>query len=429
LTRRTALSAEAKYRLLLDISMRVRRSLDLSDLLEQLIDLVRTVVPYDAAGVFVLKESEFPITAPFGTHLIAGMALRGFPQRPREEDPMLKSGHGVVGNVIRTGATAIVPDVRLDPRYVEGRSGTLSEIAVPIVVQGKVIGALNLESDRTGEYGEGDAELLQFISNAAATSIEKAILHRQLLERKRLQRQLEIAREVQRGLLPGSPPDVSGYDIAGLNIPNSEIGGDYFDYVELPEGQLALAVADVSGKGVPAALIMATFRAALRTRLRDSPTLERAMESVNAFMFDSTGMATFVTAVVGQLDPGSGLLTYCNCGHNPPLLLRSDGSQSRLFSGGMILGVDPETTYESETARLSPGDTLVLYTDGVVESATQDGRELGLEGLEQALRAAWDGSADEMLQSVLRATRQDPDSPHYADDFTLVLVRRRPLFA
>jgi sigma-B regulation protein RsbU (phosphoserine phosphatase) len=153
------------------------------------------------------------------------------------------------------------------------------------------------------------------------------------------------------------------------------------------------------------------------------------MESVNAFMFDSTGMATFVTAVVGELDPGSGLLTYCNCGHNPPLLLGSDGSHSRLSSGGMILGVDPETTYDSETAMLAPGDTLALYTDGVVETADADGHELGLDGLERALRAAWDGSAAEMLQSVLRATQRGPELLNYADDFTLVLVRRRPFLA
>ncbi len=424
MAQRTRLTAEQKYHLLLEISQKIRGTLDLSEVLQNLIDAVRTMIPYDAAGIFVLNEGSFPLKGTIGSHLIAGMALRGFPERPTEEDPMLRSGKGIVGHVIRTGEPVIVADVRQDPRYVEGRPDTLSEIAVPVTVGGKVIGAVNLEGNSVEAFAPDDAELLQFIANAAAISIEKAVLHQQLLEKKRMERQLEIAREVQAGLLPERPPVLPGYDISALNLPNSEIGGDYFDYIDLPDGRLGVAIADVSGKGVPAALIMATFRAALRMQLLHEAGLSRVMQSVNNLLCDSIGSSSFVTAVFAVLDPLTGNLTYSNCGHNPPLLLRAGGSISTLEAGGMVLGFAGDTRFEWGAETLHPGDMLVLYTDGVVESTDAQGVELGQEGLEFILRQAWGKTATETIKSVVHATRTQPYLQHYADDFTLVIVRR-----
>jgi len=420
------LDPERKYQLLLQISEEVRGTLDLEEVLDHLIDTVKRVVDYDAAGIFVLNKTIqhlFPVSL---TSLIAGMAMRGFPRRAREDDPMLNSGKGIIGHVIATGETVVAPDVRLNPYYVAGRNGTLSEIAVPIIVDKRVIGALNLESNRLNAFSQADAEILRFISNAAAISIEKAILHRQILGSKRLENQLITAKEVQAGLLPDAPPHLPGYDIAAVNLPNSEIGGDYFDYIDMPCDRVGITIADVSGKGVPAALIMATFRALLRSQVRQNVDLANLLQSVNSLLTESTGASAFVTAFYGILDPLTGSCLYANCGHNPPLLLHANGGTEMLESGGVALGVFGDAAFESVAVTLERGDVLVLYTDGVIELSDARGEELGPAGLEKILRQNWDRPLPQMIDSVVGATRALTEGQGYPDDFTLVLVRRQP---
>ena len=179
------LSPEAKYRLLLKLSQEIGRTLDLQEVLVYLLEVLRTAVAYDAAGVFVLNRS-VQLGQDAGGRMIAGMAVVGFDDTPRDEDPMLRRGEGIIGHVISSGQTVIAPDVRLDPHYVEGKAGTLSEIAVPIVSGGGVIGALNLESNMLDAFSEADVEFLEFFAVAAAISIEKAVLHREMLEKHRI---------------------------------------------------------------------------------------------------------------------------------------------------------------------------------------------------------------------------------------------------
>jgi sigma-B regulation protein RsbU (phosphoserine phosphatase) len=338
---------------------------------------------------------------------------------------MLRSGKGIVGHVVRTGETVIAPDVRDDPRYVAGRLATRSELAVPIVSEAGVIGCFNLESDRAGAFSRDDAELVEFFASAAAVSIEKALLHRQVLDKQRIEAQLRVAREVQSGLLPGAPPDLPGWDIAAVALPTWAIGGDYYDYVPLGGGRLGLVVADVSGKGIPAALIMATFRAALRTEMRRHADLGAVAAQLNRAVLESGDTSRFVTAVCGVLDVPSGRLTYVNCGHNPPLLLRGTGGQDRLQQGGPALGLFEAATFEAGTAALGPGDRLVLYTDGVVEPTDEGDREFGTERLEAAVRGAAGRPANEALRAVIDATRAFAGREDYDDDFTLVVVERQ----
>lgn len=415
--------AETKYRLLLEIARKISGTLDLQEILEQILAAVRLAIPHHAGGLFVLKEN-VPLARGPMADLIAGMASAGYDQRPGHSDAMLRSGQGIVGHVIRTAETVLSGDVRADPRYVSGREATRSELAVPIVSNGQVIGALNLESDQPGAFGPDDAELLQLFASVAALAIEKALLHRQVLEKQRLESQLRIARQVQAGLLPAAPPELSGWDVAAVNLPTWEIGGDYFDYIPLPDGRLGLVVADVSGKGVPAALIMATFRAALRTALRRDGCATGVAEEMNGILLEVTGAARFVTAVYGILEPASGRLAYVNCGHNPPLLLTAGRPRQLLERGGPALGLVVGAAYERGEVTLGPGDLLALYTDGVVEPADAEGEEFGLERLERHLRAATGQPAGDAILSVVHATRTWAQASAYADDFTLVVVRR-----
>jgi serine phosphatase RsbU (regulator of sigma subunit) len=414
-----------QYRLLVSLSQNLSRTLDLQELLRHVLESVRAEVPFDAAGVFVLNRS-VRLGLPEGGHLIAGVAAIGFPPGPRDDDPMLRSGKGIVGHVIHTGERVIAPDVRVDPHYVEGRPSTLSEIAVPILVNTEIIGALNLESDRLGAYTEKDAALLEFFAAAAAIAIEKAILHREVMEKHRIDQQLLIARDVQASLLPHDAPDVPGYDIAGINLPTWEIGGDYYDYIPLADGRLGLVVADVAGKGVGAALIMATFRAALRTALRRDRSVPAIVQHVERILLESMDGARFVTAVYGILDPDTGRFTYANCGHNPPLLLRARGGRSVLDRGRPALGMIAGTRFDrAASTTIAPGDTLVLYTDGVVELNSTDLVEFGEVRLEGVLRAAAGRSAGDLIRAVVDATRAHAGRASYEDDFTLMVVKRK----
>lgn len=425
--RHSRLTAEVKYRLLLQISRTMSGTLDLDEILNHLLDTIRGVLRYDAAGVFVLNRQDLhPQPTGVPHQLIAGMAVRGFDPRPSGHDPMLVSGKGIIGHVIKTGETVVARDVNLDPHYVEGRAGTRSEIAVPISLQGATIGALNLESDTLGAFDERDIEVLGFFAEAAAISIEKAMLHRQLLEKRRIEAQLHIAQEVQSRLLPSAPPELAGYDIAGLSLPTYDIGGDYFDYFPVAADGVGLAIADVSGKGIPAALIMATFRALLRTLARREPVAARVVQAVNTLLVESVGLPAFVTAVYGVLEAATGRFTYANCGHNPPLVVRAGGRVDSLGSGGPFLGVFAQAHHESGETTLDPGDRLVLFTDGVVDTFCADGTEFGVERLTETIRRANGTGARETLQRVVDATRGFSGSTTFQDDFTLLLVQRQP---
>ena len=414
------LSTASRYRLLLQMSQKVSGTLDLQAVLTHLLAALESAVGYDAAGIFVLRRS-VPWADPDADHLIAGVARVGFDE-PRIDDPMLRSGQGIIGHVIATGERVVCPDVRLDPRYVKGRDATRSELAVPIASNGRVIGALNLESDRPGVYSEEDAELLEFFASAAAISIEKALLHREVLQKHQMDRQMRLAREVQAGLLPSAPPAVPGFEVAAVNLPTLEISGDYYDFVPLGDGRLAVVIADVSGKGVPAALIMATFRAAVRSELRRQPSLAAAVDEVGHILLESMDLSRFVTTVCGVLDPSAGTFTYVNCGHNPPLLLRRGGGCERLDVGGTALGFGAPRA-QAETVSLASGDTLVLYTDGVVEPTNPIEEEFGVSRLEAVVRDHAGATAAALIDHVVEAARRFSGRHEFDDDVTLVVVR------
>jgi phosphoserine phosphatase RsbU/P len=418
-----ALSPEVKYRLLLKLSQEIGRSLDLEDVLRYLLESVRATVSYDAGGVFVLNR-RVPLGLETGERVIAGMATVGFDDTPRDEDPMLRHGKGIIGHVIWSGQAVVAPDVAVDSHYVAGRAATRSEIAVPIVSEGEVIGALNLESDTVDAFTDNDVEFLEFFAVAAAIFIEKAILHREIVEKHRIDQQLRIAREVQAALLPATDPVVTGWDIAGTNVPSWEIGGDYYDYLRQPDGSLGLAIADVSGKGVPAALIMATFRAALRAQQPRSASIEQIAARLNRILLDSMDASRFVTAVFGLLDTHEGVFSYVNCGHIPPLVLRASRPADVLPSGGPALGMWAGAPFECQRVTIAAGDSLVLYTDGVVEVMNAVEEQFGVERLEDVLRANRDEPARGMVQAVVDATRSFAGRQIYEDDFTIVVLKR-----
>ena len=280
-----------------------------------------------------------------------------------------------------------------------------------------------MESDRLAAFSPEDAELLEFFASSAAVSIEKALLHRQVLEKQRIEDQLKVAREVQSGLLPGAPPRLRGYDIAAV----AAHLGDRRRLLRLRaagSGRLGLVIADVSGKGIPAALIMATFRAALRTEMRRHADLRAVADQLNVAVLESGDTSRFVTAVCGVLDSTSGRLTYVNCGHDPPLLLRASGGAESLPSGRAGLGSLRRGGVRGWNGR--PRARATAWCSTPTGSSSPRRRRRGVRDGAARRRRARGGRPPGGRRPPLRDRRHPrlPGRDDYDDDFTLVVVQR-----
>jgi sigma-B regulation protein RsbU (phosphoserine phosphatase) len=218
-------------------------------------------------------------------------------------------------------------------------------------------------------------------------------------------------------------PDIPGYDIHGVNYPSEQVGGDYFDFVPIVEGQWGIAIADVSGKGIPAALIMAGFRASLIAEIRNNYAIRTILRKVNNVLLEMTPRDNFVTAFYGVLDARNHVFTFSNGGHNPPLLLRQNGEVERLKEGGPLVGVIADARYEERPIWLTPGDVLLLYTDGVTEASGADGEEFGEARLIELVGALRDQSAADICNRVHEAVRGFADRRAAVDDITMIAIK------
>jgi serine phosphatase RsbU (regulator of sigma subunit) len=392
------MTGEARNRLLLRIAHELDGIVNLDEVLGRLLDTLRDAVGYDAAAILVLNREEVFPGYGLSWRRIAATVRRGFEGPLPDLDRLLALGQGLVGHALNTGEAAVAPDVRLDPRYVMGRPSTRSELAVPVHAGGRLVGAMNLESDQVGAYAEEDAETLRLFADAAAISVEKAG--------------------------PSAWPDVPGWEAAAFSRPRYEIGGDYHDHIRLSDGRLGLVVADVSGKGSLAAMTLTTFRAILRTQVEGEPEPVRTAAAANRLLRERVGPTEYVTAVYGVLDPGCGHLAYSNCGHSPPILVRADGRSTRLTTGGPPLGLLAGARYLAGEVTLESGDLLVLFTDGVVETEGPNGEEFGADRLSDVVQAARDQPCAHLIEEVVRATAAFGGSREYADDFTVVALKR-----
>src|SRR2546426_10132044 len=375
-----AMREKVQNHLLLELGTKISVSLDTNQLLEQILDLVFQVVRYDAAGIYLVDRK---------TQWIDQQAIRGYDPN-RQDAVRLKVGRGLIGWGAKTGRSVIVPDVLRDDRYVNARAETRSEMVAPLRVGSEVIGAFNLESDEPDAYEPEDPELRRTFASQAAVAIERTRLHAEVLETRRLEEELSIGHRSQRTVLPERDPKVPNFDIAGTYYSSGLVGGDYYDYVKITEGHLGIVVADVSGKGIPAALIMAAFRASLIAEVRNNYAIRTIFSKVNKLLWESVEVDRFVTAIYGVLDINARRFTYVNAGHNPGLLYRSaTGTFDSLDSTGPLLGTLETASFKEKQAEIRPGDILALYTDGVTESmnATKDlFGERRLKGLSWSLR-------------------------------------------
>jgi phosphoserine phosphatase RsbU/P len=419
------LSVIDKLRMLLDITKTISRSLDLDEVLNLVMDTLDSLIPYDAAGIYLVKCSR-PMTVweggPDETCVFHTQAVRGYDIADLQE-LRLKMGEGLIGHVALSGKPFVSPDVRKEPRYINARARTRSEMVAPIISNEEVIGVFDLESDELNAYSNDDVEVLLLLASQVAIIIEKVMLHEQLIEKQRLETQLEVARQVQLELLPARDPELEGFDISAYNFPTEEVSGDYYDWVRLYEDQIGFVIADVSGKGVPAALLMAFLRASLRAASHIGYAPHISMSKVNYLLWESIERNQFVTAFYGVLDATNRTVAYSNAGHNPPILMDADGQARFEERGGVPLGMFRDSRYYEYYETIAPGQILALYTDGVTEANNRDGQEYGRDRLVDAVRRCRDLSAREMIDFLHRDLMEWTDGRGAGDDVTFFVIK------
>jgi sigma-B regulation protein RsbU (phosphoserine phosphatase) len=424
ISKAAGLSVVDKLRMLLDITKTISRSLDLDEVLSLVMDTLDSVIPYDAAGIYLVRRSQPTPELEDGLDepVFHTQAVRGY-DIDALQDLGLKMGEGLIGYVAVSGKPFISPDVRKEPRYINARAHTRSEMVAPIISNNEVIGVFDLESDELNAYSKDDLEVLALLASQVAIIIEKVMLHDQLIEKQRLETQLEVARQVQLELLPARDPALEGFDISAYNFPTEEVSGDYYDWVRIYDDQIGIVIADVSGKGVPAALLMAFLRASLRAATHIGYAPHISMSKVNYLLWESIERNQFVTAFYGILDAANRTIAYCNAGHNPPFLMDADGAVRFEERGGVPLGMFRDTRYYEYFAEIEPGQVLVLYTDGATEAMNREREEYGRDRLVEAVRKCRHLSSREMIDFVHRDMLEWTDGLGATDDVTFFIIK------
>lgn len=324
------------------------------------------------------------------------------------------------------GEVVYMADMRTDPRtlYPEEarREGLVSCLVAGMRYRRRKIGVLRVYTNRPHTFSPFEQTLLKGIATQAAAAVVNARLRQRAIEGERFSRQIHLAADVQRRMIPQSPPAHPRLAIGAVYDPSLELAGDFFDYISLPWGHLGLAVADVVGKGVPASLMMASIRSALRASARFVVDVDETISRINRQLCRDTLIGEFATLFYGVFSPDAGVLTYTNAGHEPPMLIRN-GQISLLTTGGLAIGISPGEAYVQERIPLTAGDVLVAYTDGLIEAMNFQGERFGRERFREAVLRHLDKTPEIMARSIVWEVRKFAGLAPQSDDITLVVIR------
>ena len=406
--------ASSEARLLLDTLEALGSSLDLSRTADHVLAGSKALFAFETASIYVRERH--------------GRAIVCQRARVESEDARearrLESAEDLPGRVLRSGRASsqlVVTDEERGPNL---RDSTLTALAAPIIGGGgRVLGVITVESDEASRYSNDDLELLMSYSRASAPSIERALLYAENVSGRRITSELEVARQVMSGLLPSDAPRLDGFDIAAVIEPAYEVGGDYYDFIPLGNDRWAFAMADVSGKGAPAALVVAAMRATLYTLAKRELALRAILQRANEFIHASTGpKAKYVTLFYRVLDAQTRRFIYINAGHLPPIVLRKNGDVELLRSGGFPLGFFDNPRYFEQFVQLESGDLLCLYTDGITEATNAEDEDYGRSRLLGVLKEHQSAAAAEVCRTVLSDVRRFSGGAP-TDDATVLVIR------
>ena len=338
-----------------------------------------------------------------------------------KNDPVIKAAFA--------GEAIVLDDMRVDGRvkYKEAtlKEGLVSQLTVAMKFRRKAIGVIRLYSPQPRQFYEDDINLARAIASQCAVAITNARLYAEAIEGQHIAEQMRLGGVVQRRMIPEKAPSMPGLDITAAYIPCFDVGGDFYDFLRIGDSCLALAIADVMGKGIPAAIMMSLFRGAVRAYAdteRDKYNIDRIIKKLNKTACNECRDGEFVAFFYTIIDAREKTITYCNCGHEPAVLIR-DGKITELDKGGFVLGVEEQAEYETETLKLEDGDCLLFYTDGLTDAANFDGELWGRERmLETALKFAAE-PAEQMVKDILGYRRRFVGLARQVDDTSIVVIK------
>jgi serine phosphatase RsbU (regulator of sigma subunit)/pSer/pThr/pTyr-binding forkhead associated (FHA) protein len=392
-------------------------SVTLNETLEQIVTLVFESVPGDRCMI-MMRDQDNP-------ELKVAVARL----RDRKGDVgEIRISRSVIDEVVNNGKSVLTSDAQSDPRFMGGTvvlQGVRSVLAVPLGVGENVFGIIYADSPiAEGRFTEDHLKVLTTLASVAAIRVENARLTEEQFERERLERELQVASEIQQRFQPASAPIVPGYELQGISFPCYEIGGDYYDFIHKRNGNLVVALGDVSGKGTAAALLMSSLHAAVHAQFDTHGSLAETISSINRYLVESIPANRFVTLFYADLNPKTGELAFLNAGHNPPLIVHAGGTMEQLAAGGLPLGIMADADFREGRTTLNAGDVLVIYSDGVSEAVSPTGEEFGPTRLYEAVARNLDASAAGIRDRIESALTKFAQGTPAGDDITMVIVKR-----
>jgi len=402
---------------LIEVNEMISSSLDLDTILENVMTISKKVMNADASSLMRVDEKT--------NELIYQVAQSSVGEKLKKE-VRLKMGQGIAGTVAEEGKPLLLEDAYSHPKFFRGndeKTGyrTKSMITVPLKVGNRITGVAQVINRLDGKpFDADDMELFQSLASMTAIALENAKMHQSLMEKQRLVKDMEFARTVQESFLPQDAPEVLSYKFSAHYTPALEVGGDFYDFINLGRNRTGIVIGDVSGKGVPAALYMAKLGSDMRTLAFTEPTPAAALSKLNDLLAARSRRGMFATLLYAELDASSGKIVIANAGHLPPIIKKADGSVARLpNAGGSPLGILPGMKFGQDTMDLELGDTVVLYTDGIVEAMNAKEELYGYARFEDLLRRSPSDPATLKSAIISEVERFTGMSPQH-DDMTLV---------
>lgn len=389
---------------------------DLDDVLRNIAGTVVKVLHVKSCSIRLLDRDTGELKIAAG-HNLSGQYLAKGP---------VKVGENPIDKAALDGETVTIVDVKSDPRIrypaQAEKEGLVSGLVTGMVYHGKSVGVLRVYTGEKHTFSAFEASLLRTVAAVAAAAIENRRLTDEAIRSELVTRQIKVAGEVQRRMVPEAPPRHAHLEFGAVYEPSYDLGGDFYDYLELPDGLLGVAIADVVGKGVPASLVMASVRSALRVYADGLGPLDQILTRVNRQLCRDTLPHEFATLFYGVFSAEGRAMTYCNAGHDPPLLVR-DGQITRLTTGGMLLGTKCDAVYQLATIDLQPGDVVLLYTDGAVDAMNFLSERFGRDRLAESLKRYAALSAHAIAPNILWDVRRFIGLADQTDDITMVSVK------
>jgi sigma-B regulation protein RsbU (phosphoserine phosphatase) len=398
------------------VTMMLADARELPTVLQRTVQVVAELMETKAASIRLIDRQKDELVI---------MAVHNLSKEYQAKGPVRLSTAEVDKTALSPQGFEYVANVATDPRvqYPQeaAREGIVSMLSVGMRYKGRAVGVLRVYTAAQQSFSPLKIDLLKAVAAQAAAAIENTRLVKETLEAQALEKQVQMAADVQQRMIPQTPPKLPGVDLAAVYVPCFQLGGDFYDFIPLPGDNIGLAVADVAGKGVPASLIMASVRAALRAQVDNVYYLYEVIRRVNVMLYRDTTASEFVTLFYGVLDARNKQFTFCNAGHPPGLILRN-GEIIELTADNMVLGIDPDEQYRQNVVQLHTGDILLLYTDGLTDAMNFNEEIFGRQRLLEAFKKGGD-TAEQVTENILWEVRKHVGIANPTDDITMIVAR------